>query len=297
MDNNKTIVIYNSVRYFLPFFNSKGIRTYMIYKDTGFVSRAFRKLFGYFGLNRTHWYGEWYKELKKENISRVILFANDEQDLWSCIRKSGASVIFWYWNPTKIYSKGTPNNLPENFKPYSFDPVDCKVFNMKFNTTLYFDNIILPNRSKKYDVLFVGMDKGRKSQLEDLEALFKKMGISSLIYIVGNRNLLGDHSGNKPIEYNDYLGHIAESSVILDLLQERQSGLTLRAMESLFFSKKLITNDHTIVEQPFYNEHNIFIIGKDSLDNLKTFIQTPFVPVDTEIVRYYDVTEWLKRFK
>ncbi|WET70816.1 hypothetical protein [Sphingobacterium sp.] len=297
MDKDKTIVIFNSVKYFLPFFNTKGIKTYMVYKDVGLISRIFRKLFGYLGLNRSYWYGDWYKELKKSDIKHVVLFANDETDIWSSIRKFGVSVFFWYWNPTKIYSKGLPTNLPSDFKPYSFDPVDCKAFNMDFNTTLYFDNIVLPDKVQKYDVLFVGMDKGRKSQLEDLEALFKKMGISSLIYIVGNRTLFGDHSGNKPIGYSDYLGHIAESNVILDLLQERQSGLTLRAMESLFFSKKLITNDYTIVEQPFYKEHNIFIIGKDSLDNLKTFIQTPFVPVDTEIMRYYDVTEWLKRFK
>ncbi|WP_312364458.1 hypothetical protein [Sphingobacterium sp.] len=296
MDKDKTIIIYNSVKYFLPFFNQKGIKAYPVYKEVGFLSQILRKVFGYLGLNRYYWYGEWKNQLSNTSVSNVVIFANDEDDIWNTLRNRGLSIIFWYWNPTKIYSKALPINLPKEFMPYSFDPEDCKEFKMEFNTTFYFNNIELPVRQKKYEILFVGMDKGRKSQLEDFRLRLKELNISNLIYIVSNRNFLGKHAGNKPIGYSQYLKYISESNAILDLIQDRQSGLTLRAMESIFFSKKLITNDLTIVNQQFYNENNVFIIGKDKLEDLKEFVRTPYLPLETSIVEYYDVNNWLTRF-
>src|SRR5690606_23044414 len=146
------------------------------------------------------------------------------------------------------------------------------------------------------DILFVGVDKGRKNQLDDLKNLFDDMGFANQIYVVGNRNLFGQHKGNQPIGYGKYLEYIAGSKALLDLVQTKQTGLTLRVMESIFFNKKLITNDLNIDTQPFYNKNNIFILGKDKMESLKSFLDLPYESLSEEIVNYYDVSTWLGRF-
>lgn len=296
MNKSETLIIYNSVEYFIPFFNKKGIKTYSVYKKASFISQLIRKICSKLGLSRYYWFNDWKKEVKKGNYSKVILFANDEIDVWEYLVKYSNKVIFWYWNPTKIYKKALPESLPLTFLPYSFDPDDCLKFGIPFNSTFYFNNISLPKSEISNDILFVGLDKGRKDKLNKFEADINNRSISSIIYIVGNRNKFGKYSGNQPIEYIDYLKLISKSKVLLDLVQENQSGLTLRCMESIFFEKKLITNDISIVNQPFYHRENIFVIGLDDLSYLPKFVNQPFFKLDSSITNYYDVCSWVDRF-
>ena len=86
------------------------------------------------------------------------------------------------------------------------------------------------------------------------------------------------------------------SKSILDIVNPNQSGLTLRVMESLFFKKKLITNNLFISEYDFYNSQNIFILGKDREEDLHDFINSNYIDVDDSIVTSYDYHNWVKRF-
>lgn len=99
------------------------------------------------------------------------------------------------------------------------------------------------------------------------------------------------------VEYDDYLQNLRESKAILEIVPENVVGLTIRTMEALFFNKKLITNNKDIKNYDFYNPNNIFIIGEDSEDKIKQFINSPFELIDRKIVEYYDFENWIKRFK
>jgi hypothetical protein len=79
-------------------------------------------------------------------------------------------------------------------------------------------------------------------------------------------------------------------------VDSRQTGLTLRPMESIFFEKKLITNHLTISDYDFYDKSNIFILGKDDLNNLSYFLKQPYNRLPAKLVDGYDFNTWLKRF-
>ncbi len=215
----------------------------------------------------------------------------------NCCQKKKVIVIFWYWNPVSIYPKGQPSKLPAQFIPYSFDPRDCRDFHLSFNTTFYFDNIPVKKVPIKRDILFVGLDKGRKKELDSLKETFHKLGITNYIYMVGARTRWGSHKGNQPIPYQQYLDLIFESNAILDITQDTQTGLTLRVMESIFFRKKLITNDLSITKQTFYHPQNIFILGRDDIGQLKSFLNSGYLVTDQNIDNRYDVSQWITRFK
>lgn len=48
------------------------------------------------------------------------------------------------------------------------------------------------------------------------------------------------------ISYQENLDNIRKSKCIVDVVQKGQIGLTLRPLESLFFKKKLLTNNKCI---------------------------------------------------
>ena len=50
------------------------------------------------------------------------------------------------------------------------------------------------------------------------------------------------------------------------------------------------------LRRDFYCKDNIFIIGKDDINDLAEFINRPYKEVDSEIVDQYDFSSWLNRF-
>lgn len=289
-----TILIYDSVDYFIPYMEAKGVKCFPSFKPIDKKLKFLRKISLTLKVLRPHWYGGWKSNLK--NVDTVIIFASNRYDFieYLCDQNPRIRVIVWYWNPvSKCFD---PNHLKRNNLEYwSFDLEDCKRFNLKHNSTFYFDNIEIGYESRDVDVLFVGADKGRKVFIEEIRQGLKKRGLRPFFHIVPDRGA-SNPSNIKTIPYQEYLNHVSSCIALLDFLQEGQSGQTLRPLEAIFFQKKLITNDKTIAAQIFYNPHNIFILDLDNLDNLVQFITSEYYPLDKKIVEYFDFSNWLARF-
>ena len=88
----------------------------------------------------------------------------------------------------------------------------------------------------------------------------------------------------------------AKSRAIIDITQHGQSGITLRPLEAVFMQKKLITDNADIVHYNFYNDKNIFLLGKDNIAGLPAFINSGFVPVDDAILKDYRQETWIEGF-
>lgn len=234
------------------------------------------------------YYGDWKKELK--NYTTVIAFDNGYNNLiGSYIKKKNPNckLILWLWNPIIEYSK---NFLASPYidEIWTYDKEDAKKYNIKYNTQFYNKKIECPKVKIKQDITFLGMEKGRKNIINDLNKKFVQNDLTTKIHIIENEK--------DSISYEEYLAMVGESKAILDIIMGDVTGLTLRCMEALFFNKKLITNNSDIENYDFYNPNNIFIIGKDNLDNIKEFINKPYEPVDEKIIEYYEFEQWLKRF-
>ena len=127
---------------------------------------------------------------------------------------------------------------------WTFDKKDSLQYNLKYNPQFYTYNIKLPKRDLKYDILFLGRDKGRKESIQEWKTLFEQNNLKVNLCIIENEK---DY-----IPYPKYLTMLSESKTILDFVAPGQSGLTLRTMESLFLEKKLITNNQDIKNYDFY---------------------------------------------
>lgn len=276
----------------------KGIDAYPLFKEIPSFLRPLRGLYEFLGLKRTVWYGGWKDRL--ETIDTIIVFSNEFIDILEYIRIKfpHIKIIIWYWNPTFIHKNANPELLSEEFfQKWSFDKKDCSKYGMRYNTTFYFDNIKLSKKDIIHDVVFLGANKGRKAELLKLQNVINDCGLSTYFHIVDKKTNKEEYDEKFPkLSYSQYLDLIAQSNSILDFVQKEQNGLTLRPMESLFFEKKLITNDKQIVKEDFYDPANIFVIGIDDFDNLKNFINSPYEKVPSNILHKYDVSNWISRF-
>lgn len=284
--------VYNSVPYFIPYFEKNGIKVYSMYKKIPSFFKIIRKFSLLTNIYTHYWFDNWYKD---KNIRVVIFFASI--DISPCLNYLNVSknirVIFWYWNP--VSKTVNPNILRhKNCELWSFDKKDCVKHNLNFNTTFYFDTININSSTVKYDIFFVGINKGRKKILDSINAKFISQGLKTYFHLINED--LPKQKRLSYLSYQDNLSIISQSRAILDIVQEGQTGMTLRIMECIFFKKKLITNQLSIIEEDFYCEDNCFIIGQDNFEKIHAFLEKPYVEISKNIINKYNFKEWLNRF-
>ncbi|WP_313490746.1 hypothetical protein [Sphingobacterium multivorum] len=294
---NKTI--YLGVTQFIKE-HEEFIDVNLIYKEIPKFLKPLRKIFFDFDLPlKKIWLVKGFKNTV-EQYDTIILSANQYSFRIAKIIDSynfrNKRLIFWYWNP--VDRVGSPRSLSSAWEKWSFDKRDCEKYQLKYNNTYYFKKFISNTEGNgiEYDVSFVGQDKGRLPLLLDIEKQLKRSGISLYYHVVKDKTSYLAYDYKERINYNRILGILKLSKVLLDIVQEGQSGLTLRIMEGLFFSKKIITNNCDVVKYDFYDSNNIFIWGIDPEEKLVDFIKADYSPISQEVLEAYTVNNWLNNF-
>lgn len=247
------------------------------------------------------WYGSWKYDLN--DFDRIILFdRNFNWNIINYIRKKNPSckIIVWYWNPL-IGTRRIPKCYRDFCEEWSFNIEDCNKFGLKYNRQFSFKEMYQDLRmDKEWDLYFVGSDKGRAEKLCALRNVAEAMGYkTNFIIIKDGTSKLSNEIYSKPISYEHNLEYLSKTNSVVEMVQEGQSGLTVRCVEALFMQKKIITNNLDIIYYDFYNPNNIFIIEGHEINasKLKEFMSKPFDPIDEQILRNYDFENWILNFK
>lgn len=239
-------------------------------------------------------YGIWLSREFKKSVDEqeIILFdsllnipaANYIKRKYPSLR-----VIYYFWN--HINNPEELKLLSPGIEIWSYDKEDCKKYGLNYNTQFYFSALGDYRQTDyeiKWDFYFVGADKGRKKELEELETVLSQ-DFSCNFHITQDLA-----KKNTFIPYCQVVDDMRASRCIIDVLPSVQTGMSIRPLEAICLKKKLLTNFKGIRDFEFYHPDNVFIIGEDDFDNLKTFMDRPFVPVDFS---YFDFQNWLQRFK
>ena len=233
--------------------------------------------------------GSWKSKIKNTKVA-IIFDTMYEEKVSSYIKKKNPNckTILYFWNIINDEKRLNILKDPNIDEFWTFDKEEAKKYNMKYNSQFYTDKITLKDKSITNDIFFLGRDKNRKKYIDGLKDIFDKNNIKSNIIFLTNEY--------KFIPYETYLDYLSESKAVLDVNVEGQSGLSLRCMESLFFHKKLITNNKNIKKYDFYNKNNIFILEEDDYSKLNSFINSKYVDIDKKIIKKYDIESWISVF-
>lgn len=130
----------------------------------------------------------------------------------------------------------------------------------------FMSKITLKDKEPEFDVSFIGAAKSRYDLICELYDSLSANGVKCDFEV--SRLLKGQrkHDGisyiHYMIPYREYLRRTLRSHCIVEIMQENALGYTLRTWEALLYGRKLLTNNKSIVEAPFYNEDQ-FIVFED----------------------------------
>ena len=160
----------------------------------------------------------------------------------------------------------------------TFDRKDAESYNLEFRP-LFARNVRRTSTSDiKYDLSFIGfMHSIRYRVLYQIKQELIRKGIRyKFILTTGNfnkwYNLHVTHSVKKEDEdmlytsnltYEEYMEILRNSNVILDISHPKQTGLTMRTIETLSLGKKILTTNNDIINYSF-NKNQYRVLNLES---------------------------------
>lgn len=216
------------------------------------------------------------------------------------IKRKDSSLILWKWNPANDFLAKRISNICKLCDVWTFNHKDAEKYGWKVNTQFYFRPCIVKSNDEAMVAFFVGKDKARYRQLIELSEKLEKYAIKCNFKIIPEKGGIykdGSILLEEQMEYREVIDNITKTQFIVDYVQNNQDGLTVRALEALFYNKKIITNNLNIINEPLYNSQNIYIVGKDKWEQLEEFIQNRVFINDEKVKSFYTFEAWLDRFK
>lgn len=259
-------------------------------------------------LYRKFW-GKWKEKIKSSR--KVIIFDYGYQrGMDTYIKKINpdCEVFLFYWNVVTKYREGY-KSFKNKSHIYSFDVADCEKYNFKYNSSFISRDVLTPEiRENVKRVFFVGGDaSGRAEKLLKMKISLEKEGLQPEFRLfTGNtdkafRDKYESMIIDNYMSYDECITETKKSGIILDIVKEKQKGLTLRFMESVALSKKLITDNNFVKNTDVYRYGNIYVLKNEDYeevsDELREFLNRPFKAYDKETVEEYFYESWIKRFE
>jgi hypothetical protein len=221
----------------------------------------------------------WYFRLKKIDLAsydtlfvirgeHVPLFVLDK------CKKSGLDMIMYQWDSVKnydyLYQKDFFNKIS------TFDNGDSKKYGFEYFPLFYRREYaeLEIKKSKSKTALFVGtFQMARYNSVLELNERLIEVGINSQIkiripfYYYLKLKLKGIILEKKylvfeNISFTEMLNLYSNADIIIDAANENQSGLTMRTFEALGANKVLLTNNGSILEEPFFNSKSIKLFNQ-----------------------------------
>lgn len=278
-----------------------------IYFDANYSLKIVKAIARYFPLlfNIINYF--FIKSKFKNNFYDCIFVINGESLNSSSIKflKSiSNSIILYLWD-----SFNNKKYISEKIKLYSrsfsFDYSDTKKNKELFFLPLFFIEYKKPtNKKYKFDLFFVGTEHSSRfkkilkivkfSKSNYVKFYFQAKWFFYLKVFFGLISLKYKNLFTlKKIPYDEYIFNLSNSKCVIDFAHPSQTGLTMRTIESVGLSKKIITDNQNIKNYSFYNSENIFILTdgyKD--DDLIKFIKTDIQQYPN--VKNYSIDSWLK---
>ena len=236
----------------------------------------------------------------------LIVIGEDTYFYWvlSHLCKHVKHKVAYFWNPcVSIENQKTCRQLQKTedrakaiveyirnlgFTMATFDSSDAVKYNMYYYPQFYRSYPEQTELTEKYDYdfYFCGRDKGRKTLIDFFQKRLSKFGKCKFIIIPeSNPDFMG---------YYDYIDEVKKAKVLCEIGQKGQTGLTIRALEALFFNKKMITTNEYVKQMDFYNPANILVLNQDTTDSeIEMFLNVRLKNYDSGILAKYDVKSML----
>lgn len=192
---------------------------------------------------------------------------------------------------------------------FSFDKSDSEKHGLHFRPLFFSPGFeVDQQKDTEFDISFIGTAHSDRYSIvskidHDLESgisrywyLYLQAKWVYLAYLLVNRSFRRAKFSEfsfVPLSKPQVQAAFISSKAILDIEHPKQSGLTMRTLETLGARKKLITTNQSVKDYDFYMEENICVIDRGAPIVPKAFLESSYASVPPEIYHRYRLEGWL----
>ena len=209
--------------------------------------------------------------------------------------------------------KGVENTFSLYDHVATFDRLDAITYNISLCPLFYSDSYVNQTTTKeyKYDICFIGtLHSDRLKVISMIEKYCEQNHISFYHYCYLPSGFIFYYYWLTKPEFRlrrksyfkfeqlssetiaDILFH---SKCVLDIEHPKQTGLTMRTIETLGSQKKLLTTNKDIRNYNIFNENNICVINRNDPRFDISFLDSAFTPLPSEVMYDYSIEGWISK--
>jgi hypothetical protein len=192
---------------------------------------------------------------------------------------------------------------------FSFDRGDVEKFGLNFRPLFFSAGFETPPPIKtQWDLSFIGT--AHTDRFSVISQVAKSLGPNAVTFFYlylqapwvfwlykainpSFRNARPHDFKFEPVDKKTVQEIFNDSGCILDVEHPKQTGLTMRTLETLGASKKLITTNRSVLSYDFFDARNICVIDRKAPAIPSDFLSTPYHAIDLEIYSRYRLEGWM----
>lgn len=277
------------------------------------VEKAIKKIYSQYYYKKQRKFNSRIQE-DNQGYSYDFIFSNENievQTVENYRKQFRDAKLILYLDDSIANMKGVEKTFKFYDSVFTFDRRDAEKYHVIFRPLFYCD-AFKEQKAKgtriAYDVCFVGTC--HSDRLTIINQVFEKhpnyryyiycylqswfMYCYYKIIDPEYRRTGMDFFKYKQMPLNAVAERMAESIAVLDIQHPKQTGLTMRTIETLGLGKKLITTNRDIEQYDFFIRQNILVIDRDNPVIPKSFINCVSVPLNDDLVAKYSLEGWIK---
>lgn len=258
------------------------------------------------------YYNSIFESIKLETYDYILVIKGDNLPEFFISKLKNkytdSKFILYQWD--SIQRLQNFNSIKRYFNSVlTFDRLDSIEYGYKFRPLFYKDIYLNSEKNdKEYDIFFSGyLHSDRYAVLKKLISNYKDLKIKHHLYVrkiefikeqlkkLIKMEELYNTSLVNFISINDFenMKLMAKSKAILDLHHPKQSGLTIRTIESLAMGNKIITTNEDIKNYNFYSPSRVCIVDRSDIKIGEKFLENEEIDFSFEEKERYSLKQWV----
>ncbi len=254
------------------------------------------------------------EEARRNPVTEVLVIKGEacSVEMLRDLREAcpNARFTLYFWDSYRNMPGDSPAKVDVFDRAFSFDPIDCDHDQrLRFRPLFYLDRFRhLPQLEQDIDVLFLGtVHTDRYRVLKRMQDVMPPdLRFVQILYYPSKklfqvRRLIDPRMWGarrkefifEPIAGGTVENLFARTRIAVDIERSVQSGFTIRTIEMLGASKKLITTNPRVVRADFYDPNNVAVIDRYEPRLEDDFLRKPYRHIPEAMLDRYSLSGWL----
>lgn len=265
----------------------------------------------------TSYYRKLIKQLENQRFNYFLLIKGEAIPKFfiEFLREKNPNIKLIYYTYDSFKNNKNGLDIMNLFDAkFTFDSNDATEYQMGFRPLFFatdYANLYLQNQNHfKYNLAFIGTAHSDRyiiaekasdwCNLNGYKMFTYYFSPSKLLFKIKKiteksfKNFDAQKISFQSLSHGEIIGIYKYSKTILDINHPGQNGLTMRSFETLGAGRKLITTNANVKNYPFYHPNNIWIIDRVKPEYDKSFFESTFVPIDSELYHSMSLNGWIE---